>query len=118
MSILTDHRFKTGYFKNLVIQPQEWREAKARATGQLENAMAFFAPIFELSRRQQASGTSTIASPGSPSRCTCGSGAGSSTWSISPPPYSTASAERALDAMTNTSLVPSKYQWSGPSARH
>jgi hypothetical protein len=88
--MLTDPtcRFKTGYFKNLVIQPQEWYEAKARATGQLENAMTFFAPIFERSRRQQASDTSAVASSGSLSEYTSGSGAGSSTWSIFPPPYS------------------------------
>jgi hypothetical protein len=99
MLMLTDCRFKTGYFKNLTIKPQEWREAKARATGQLENAMIFFAPIFEQSRRQQASGISTVASSESQSRYTCGSGAGSSTWSISPPPYSTVYQQQALNRL-------------------
>jgi hypothetical protein len=45
--MLTNRRFKTGYFADFDIKPEEWVEAKARATGRLENAMAFFAPIFE-----------------------------------------------------------------------
>ena len=38
--------FKSGY-SNFEITIEEWNEAKARATGQLDNAMAFFAPIFQ-----------------------------------------------------------------------
>jgi hypothetical protein len=97
MSTLTITRFKTGYFKNLAIQPQEWYEAKARAVAQPENAMAFIAPIFEQSR-QQVSGISTVTSLGSPSNCTCG-GANSSMRTIYSPPYSPYTKQQALDGL-------------------
>ena len=73
-----------GRRTNLILEREEWDEAKALAVGLPGNAMAFFAPIFEPSPPEHAdhnvrSGYETGAS-------SIG-GAGSWTQSISPHPH-------------------------------
>ena len=83
MLALIHCRSKNGWYANLVLEPEEWNEAKARAAGHLENAMAFFAPMFEDGPQRRAPGTvSSEYRAGSSKR----SGAGSSTRRIAPPP--------------------------------
>jgi hypothetical protein len=60
---LKDYRFKTGENANIIMKPEYWNEAKARATGKLENEMDFFASIFEGPSSQQGV-TSSRSVPG------------------------------------------------------
>jgi hypothetical protein len=63
-----------------------WKEAKARATGRLDNAMDFFAPMFEVPQQQQQHAVTSSGSI-SGSRSSGSGGAGSPVQNIAPPPY-------------------------------
>jgi hypothetical protein len=71
-------RTKKDYYANSFLKSGEWTNAKARATGEADNAIAFFTSIFE---RPQVTGATTRP------RCSRCDAVGSSTSSDAPPPY-------------------------------